>query len=202
MSKPEPGTIHGRQRRAIATNTGILDRSRQLLRDAGALIVRCLKQTGNKRPWRDGDDRGPRRSPDGERRRQSGEVRPARGWAVHGRRATPRRHTITRPRSARAGAEHVTVDMSAPAQPSEATIAQLLRRRAFRIAHGADPVDALAGVIDLVIESSADPYHLIGVLAEGAVQVVNQRIPTERRRDTAMALAQLMLDRLQFGRME
>jgi hypothetical protein len=77
-----------------------------------------------------------------------------------------------------------------------------MRHHAFQIAHSADPVDALAGVIDRVIDSHADPYHLIGVLAEGAIQTVNQRIPSERRRDTGMALVQLMLDRLQFGRME
>jgi hypothetical protein len=77
-----------------------------------------------------------------------------------------------------------------------------LHQNAFRIAQSADPVDALAGVIDLVIDSDADPYHLIGVLAEGALQTLTYRIPDERRRNTAMALMQLMRDRLQFARAE
>ena len=85
---------------------------------------------------------------------------------------------------------------------SDATMAQLLRQHAFRIANSADPVDAIAGVIDLVIDSDADPYHLIGVLAEGALQTLTHRIPRERQRDTAIALTRLVHDRLQFARAE
>jgi hypothetical protein len=83
---------------------------------------------------------------------------------------------------------------------TQATIAGLLRQHAFRIAHSDDPLDALAHVIKAVIASDADPYHLIGVLAEGTVETITRRIPGEQRRETTMALLQLILDRLQPGR--
>ena len=121
---------------------------------------------------------------------------------MHGRGGTPRRHARPQSQPCRSNAECPAAGRSERNQPSDPPIARLLRQHALRIAHSADPVDALAGVIDLVIDSDADPYHLIGVLAEGAVQTLTHRIPSERRRVTAMALVQLMLDRLQFGRME
>jgi hypothetical protein len=125
---------------------------------------------------------------------------PPRRFASRGHGRTSRWHARqqAQPRlEGRAAADSFTRD-----QASDATIAQLLRQHAFRIAQSGDPVDALAGVIDLVIGSDADPYHLIGVLAEGALQTLAHRISSERRRDTAMALLQLMHDRLQFARTE
>jgi hypothetical protein len=121
---------------------------------------------------------------------------------MHGRGGTPRWHARPQSQSGRSNAGRPAADSSGRNQPSDPSVARLLRQHAIRIAHSADPVDALAGVIDLVIDSDADPYHLIGVLAEGAIQTLTHRISSERRRDTAMALVQLMLDRLQFGRME
>ena len=59
-----------------------------------------------------------------------------------------------------------------------------------------DPVRALADIIEVVAESDADPYVVIGVLVEGAVHALDSRIPEERKEDTAGALVQLIADRL------
>jgi hypothetical protein len=204
MTIADPRPVLGRDHYAVTRGTGILRRSRQFLREAGALIVRCLQQAGTPATGigRIGDHRGPPRTGRAEPGWASGETPRARRRAMRGRGGTPRRHARPQSQSGRSYAERPAADSSGWNQPSDPPIARLLRQHAFRIAHSADPVDALAGVIDLVIDSDADPYHLIGVLAEGAVQTLAHRISSERRRDTAMALVQLMLDRLQFGRME
>jgi hypothetical protein len=41
-----------------------------------------------------------------------------------------------------------------------------------------------------------DPYRVIGVLVEGAVQTLAQHIPTERQAEAAAALRELLDDRL------
>jgi hypothetical protein len=45
-------------------------------------------------------------------------------------------------------------------------------------------------------EIDADPYAVLGVLLEGAVQVIAQRIPAEQQGETAATLAQLLEERL------
>jgi hypothetical protein len=204
MMKPDWRPVFGDKSRTLARSPGILQRSRRILREAGALIVRCLQRVGapGARASRNGDHRSVRRAYGGERRRARGATPPTRRWATHGREATPSWQAKAQSQFGRRGSERPAANGFPRGQPSEAAVAELLRQHAFRIAHSADPVDALAGVIDLVIDSNADPYHLIGVLAEGAVQTLSRRISSERRRDTAMALVQLMLDRLQFGRMD
>jgi len=44
-----------------------------------------------------------------------------------------------------------------------------------------DPTAVLAEVIKAAIASEADPYVLLGVLAEGTVQTLTMRVPDERR---------------------
>lgn len=59
-----------------------------------------------------------------------------------------------------------------------------------------DRVATLVDQIKLATKSNADPYLLIGALAEGAVQALIQRIPAERQPDTSAALVQIIMDRL------
>jgi hypothetical protein len=59
-----------------------------------------------------------------------------------------------------------------------------------------DHVRALADIIKTVSEGDADPYLIMGVLVEGAVHTLRGRIPDERREDTALAVLQLLTDRL------
>jgi hypothetical protein len=44
-----------------------------------------------------------------------------------------------------------------------------------------DPTAVLAAAIKTAIASEADPYVLLGVLAEGTVQTMALRLPNERR---------------------
>ena len=172
MTIADPGPVLGRGHYAVARGAGILRRSRQFLREAGALIVRCLQQAGT--PANDigriGDHRASSRTGRAEPERVSGETPRARRRTMHGRGGTPRWHARPQSQSGRSNAGRPAADSSGRNQPSDPSVARLLRQHAIRIAHSADPVDALAGVIDLVIDSDADPYHLIGVLAEGAIQ--------------------------------
>jgi hypothetical protein len=171
------------QRWAAAGNTGILQRSREILREAGALIVRCLRHV--RAPGaRTGD---PRRA-GGAMRGGPGGLLPAGRDAATLRRRRTRGQTAKRVQPGRSAAVPPVASGAPQGRLSDATIAQLLRQHAFRIANSPDPVDALAGVIDLVIDTDADPYHLIGVLTEGALQTLTHRIPRERQRNTAMAL--------------
>jgi hypothetical protein len=59
-----------------------------------------------------------------------------------------------------------------------------------------DPVAALVDQIKWMIRSDADPHVLMGVLAEGAIQVLVQRIPVECRQDAAEAVTQFIAGRL------
>jgi hypothetical protein len=54
----------------------------------------------------------------------------------------------------------------------------------------------LADSIRTVAGGNADPYLVMGVLIEGAVYLLDTRIPDERRADTAVALLRLVADRL------
>jgi hypothetical protein len=123
------------------------------------------------------------------RRRAHHFTPPARRASLNGRRDAPGARVRWQSR--------LPEKVSGNGEFTQAALAELIRQHAFRISQLDDPVDALAQVIKLVIGSDADPYHLIGVLAEGAVETISQRIPAAQRRDTAMALLQFMLDRMQ-----
>jgi hypothetical protein len=59
-----------------------------------------------------------------------------------------------------------------------------------------DSVAALVDQIKWMIRSDADPHVLMGVLAEGAIQVLVQRIPVECQHDAAEAMTQFIAGRL------
>ncbi len=76
------------------------------------------------------------------------------------------------------------------------TVADLGRQAQQAASSIPDPVAALVNQITLAIQSDADPYLLMGALAEGAVQTLAQRIPAENWPDTSAALVQIIVDRL------
>jgi hypothetical protein len=70
--------------------------------------------------------------------------------------------------------------------------------RTQQMASGSVP-DLVAGLVDQIksmIRSDADPHVLMGVLAEGAIQVLAQRIQVECQHDAAEAMTQLIAGRL------
>ena len=54
----------------------------------------------------------------------------------------------------------------------------------------------LAQTIGMTGAIGADPYAVLGVLIEGAVETILQQIPAEQRAETAAMLIQLLKDRL------
>lgn len=73
-----------------------------------------------------------------------------------------------------------------------------LARRVKRLAaERPDPSHALAEIITMIGDSDADPYVIMGVLVEGAVQTVVRHIPTEQQEDAVAALLELLGERLQ-----
>jgi hypothetical protein len=66
-----------------------------------------------------------------------------------------------------------------------------------RIAQGeSDAMDRLITDIKATILGDGEPYMLMGVLMEGIVQTLAQRLPASQRRETVLALFGLMCDRL------
>jgi hypothetical protein len=54
----------------------------------------------------------------------------------------------------------------------------------------------LAQTISMTGAIGADPYAVLGVLVEGAVQTIVQQIPAEQQMETVVALIQLLKERL------
>jgi hypothetical protein len=54
----------------------------------------------------------------------------------------------------------------------------------------------LAQTIGMTSAIGADPYAVLGVLIEGAVQTIVQQIPAEQQRETAATLVRLLQERL------
>lgn len=72
-----------------------------------------------------------------------------------------------------------------------------LVRRVKRIAaERPDPTQILAEMITMIGASDVDPYVILGVLVEGAVQTVAQHVPAERQAEAAAALRELLGERL------
>ena len=73
-----------------------------------------------------------------------------------------------------------------------------LIRRAQRVAAGRpDPAHILTQTIRMACPGGADPYAVLGVLIEGTVQTtLVDHIPKERRPEIAVALKQLLEQRL------
>jgi hypothetical protein len=57
-------------------------------------------------------------------------------------------------------------------------------------------VEILATMIRLATEDGADPYLVLGVLAESAVHVLDQHVPKERRAEAIEQFSRLLAERL------
>jgi hypothetical protein len=74
---------------------------------------------------------------------------------------------------------------------------EALIRRVQRIAASRpDPMHILAQTISMTGAIGADPYAVLGVLIEGAVQTVVEQIPAEHQQETAATLVRLLTERL------
>jgi hypothetical protein len=77
---------------------------------------------------------------------------------------------------------------------------EALIRRVQRVAAGRpDPLHILAQTIGMTGAIGADPYAVLGVLVEGAVQTIVQQIPAEHQAETAATLVRLLKERLSAG---
>ncbi len=75
-----------------------------------------------------------------------------------------------------------------------------LIRRVQRVAASRpDPLHILAETINLSGTIGMDPYAIVGVLVEGAVQTIVRHIPPERRAEAAATLIELLHERLEAG---
>ncbi|MGD0431971.1 MAG: hypothetical protein ABSA58_12860 [Acetobacteraceae bacterium] len=74
---------------------------------------------------------------------------------------------------------------------------EALIRRVQRVAAGRpDPMRILAQTIGMTGAIGADPYAVLGVLVEGAVQTIVEQIPAEQRMEAAATLIQLLKERM------
>ena len=74
---------------------------------------------------------------------------------------------------------------------------EALIRRVQRVAASRpDPMHILAQTISMTGAIGADPYAVLGVLIEGAVQTIVQQIPAEQQAETAATLVRLLKERL------
>jgi hypothetical protein len=74
---------------------------------------------------------------------------------------------------------------------------EALIRRVQRIAASRpDPMHILAHTIGMTGAIGADPYEVLGVLVEGAVQTIVQQIPAQQQTEAAAELVRLLRDRL------
>jgi hypothetical protein len=74
---------------------------------------------------------------------------------------------------------------------------EALIRRVQRVAASRpDPMHILAQTISMTGAIGADPYAVLGVLVEGAVQTIVQQIPPEQQMETAATLVRLLKERL------
>jgi hypothetical protein len=82
-----------------------------------------------------------------------------------------------------------------PDRPYRA-VDDLIRRVQRVAANRPDPLHILAETISLIGETDVDPYAIVGVLIEGAVNTIAQHIPPERQAETAATLLHLLNERL------
>jgi hypothetical protein len=74
---------------------------------------------------------------------------------------------------------------------------EALIRRVQRVAASRpDPMYILAQTITMTSAIGADPYAVLGVLVEGAVQTIVQQIPAQQQTETAATLVRLLEERL------
>jgi hypothetical protein len=72
----------------------------------------------------------------------------------------------------------------------------LVRRVQRAAANRPDPLHILAQTIGMTGTIGMDPYAVLGVLVEGAVQTLVQHIPAERQADAVAMLVELLEERL------
>jgi hypothetical protein len=76
----------------------------------------------------------------------------------------------------------------------------VLIRRVQRVAASRpDPLYVLAETINMAGTIGMDPYEVLGVLIEGAVQTIVHHIPPERQAETVDTLIELLNERLEAG---
>jgi hypothetical protein len=73
----------------------------------------------------------------------------------------------------------------------------LIRRVQRAAASRPDPIYILAQTISMTGAIDADPYAVLGVLVEGAVQTIAQHIPPQKQKETAATLVELLKERLE-----
>jgi hypothetical protein len=74
---------------------------------------------------------------------------------------------------------------------------EVLIRRVQRVAASRpDPLHVLAATISMTSTIGMDPYAVLGILIEGAVQTVARQIPPERQAQASAELIALMHERL------
>jgi uncharacterized protein (DUF2342 family) len=75
---------------------------------------------------------------------------------------------------------------------------EALIRRVKRVAASRpDPLHVLAATINMTGTIGMDPYAVLGVLVEGAVQTLAEQIPPQRQPEAAAALVALLRERLE-----
>jgi hypothetical protein len=75
----------------------------------------------------------------------------------------------------------------------------LIRRVQRAAASRPDPLYVLAETINMTGAIGLDPYAVLGVLIEGAVQTIIHHIPPERQAETVGTLIELLNERLEAG---
>jgi hypothetical protein len=73
---------------------------------------------------------------------------------------------------------------------------QLIRRIQRAAANRPDPAYLLAQTITMTGAIGMDPYAVLGILVEGAVQTLVGQIPAERQAEAAAMLVELLVERL------
>jgi hypothetical protein len=83
--------------------------------------------------------------------------------------------------------------------PEVARLAEIVEK-AF--AANPDPLWGLASSIRDLVDQGIDPYHLIGILLEGAAHALRNGVPAERQGEVALAMIKIMVDRFDTGWVE
>lgn len=79
---------------------------------------------------------------------------------------------------------------------------EALVRRVQRVAaNRPDPLYILAQTISMTGTIGMDPYAVLGVLVEGAVQTLIEQIPAEQQTEVAATLIELLTERLKAHRL-
>ena len=79
---------------------------------------------------------------------------------------------------------------------SFSAIDDLIRRAEQAAAARPNQIRLVAELIKLIGDRDVDPYLLIGVLLEGAVDTLAKHIPPERQAETTERLGRLLVERL------